>query len=269
VVTARVFFSISDPRRAALKLTASAPATRSGPADVELRAASLPSMLIRAATCTGLRYGAGTPRQDAFALRWRGRGETEQVIAVVCDGVGQFGRSDEAALIAGRCLVDLSAQGVSWPDPFEHAYEELHKAAAEAPAADTADAAEDGTAMTAVAVAWPSDSTPWHLSSESRWTLLTSSSDAGMEADYHSTGIRPPPSADGGCASCGFRVRWGTLSVMTDGVANPLKWSDDVQETLEQWWWQPPDPVTSVAQVGFFGKSHVMTASSMASSWTE
>ena len=54
-----------------------------------------------------------------------------------------------------------------------------------------------------------------------------------------------------------FRVGPGALFVMTDGVANPLKWSSDVQEALAGWWTQPPDPFTFAAQVAFARKSHM------------
>ena len=67
-----MIFSIGDPGRAALEVPDGAPPARIGPADAELSAASLPGMLIRAATCRGLMHRAnGTPRQDAFALGYQ------------------------------------------------------------------------------------------------------------------------------------------------------------------------------------------------------
>ena len=134
-MTTDVTFAIGDPGRAALELPDGPPPARIGPADVECSAASLPGLLVRAATCRGLMHRAnGTPRQDAFALG-RADGGTG-LIAVVCDGVGQFGRSDEAALFTSRRLAALGAEGESWPDAFVRVNQELDKIAGEARATD-------------------------------------------------------------------------------------------------------------------------------------
>jgi hypothetical protein len=267
-----VFFSIGDPGRAALELPDGAPGTRSGPADIEMSAAALPGMVIRAAATRGLLHRArGTPRQDAFALgQCSIAGEISRAVGVVCDGVGQFGRSDEAAVLVSRRLADLSAGAVPWPDAFVRVNEELRKVAEGALASETADPDGDGMATTALgiavhrevdewvgAAAWVGDSTLWHLSSDNEWALVTVSPDDEIEAEYHSTGVTPLPSADGTCSSCEFRIGGGALFVMSDGVANPLKWSRDVQEALAGWWMRPPDPITFAAQVGFARKSHL------------
>jgi Protein phosphatase 2C len=266
-----VIFSIGDPGRAALEVPDGAPPARIGPADAELSAASLPGMLIRAATCRGLMHRAnGTPRQDAFALGHQAGDGSPRLVAVVCDGVGQFGRSDEAALFASRRLADLGVAGTPWPQAFARANEELGKMAREARAADPAESDANGMATTAVAVsawrdgagwageaAWAGDSTLWHLSTGMRWTPVTRPAGQDTEADYHSTGVRPLPSADGACTSLEFRTGAGALFVMTDGVANPLMWSSDVQSALAEWWTRPPDPFTFAAQVGFARKSHL------------
>ena len=248
-----------------------APPARIGPSDVELSAASLPGMLIRAASCRGLMHRAnGTVRQDAYALGHRAGAARSRLVAVVCDGVGQFGRSDEAAVFASRCLADLGAAAMSWPEAFVRVNEELGKLAGEARAADPARSDASGMATTAVAVsawrdldgwagevAWVGDSTLWHLGTDARWTPLTRPPGQDAEAEYHSTRVRPLPSADGACTSLSFRTGAGALFVMTDGVANPLAWSRDVQTTLAEWWIRPPDPFTFAAQVGFARKSHL------------
>jgi hypothetical protein len=261
-------YSIGAPGRAALELPIGPPTARVGSADVELSAASLAGMLVLAATSRGLEHrAAGTPRQDAFALAHRGdRSETSWVIAVVCDGVGEFTRSDDAAMFVSRRLASLGAAGVPWPEAFARVNDELTKVANEALAADAA----DGMATTAVAVvvrqeagqwlgeaAWVGDSTLWHLDTNARWTLVTCPSDDDGDPVYHSTNVTPLPSADGTCASCDFRLDGGALFVMSDGVANPLKWSHDVQGVLAEWWARPPDPFTFAAQVGFARKSHM------------
>lgn len=269
-----VFYSIGNPGRAALELPDGAPGSRSGPADVELTSAALPGMLIRAATSRGLLHRRhGTSRQDAFALSRRdapGPSGQASVVAVVCDGVGQFGRSDEAAALVSRYLAELGAGGVPWPPAFVTANDQLRKVAAEALATESSDAVCDGMATTAVAVAvrreagewagsaaWIGDSTVWHLDAGREWTLLTGTSEEEPEGFYHSTAVRPMPSADGACSHTEFRLDGGALFLMSDGVSNPLKWSSEVQDVLADWWMRPPDAITFAAQVGFARKAHV------------
>jgi hypothetical protein len=271
VVRDGVFFSIGDPGRAAVEMPDGAPPARTGPADAELSAASLPGMVIRAASCRGLMHRAnGTVRQDAFALGHRAGDDGSRLVAVVCDGVGQFGRSDEAAVSASRRLAELGTAGMPWPEAFAQVNEDLGKLAGEARAADPDGSDAGGMATTAVAVAvwrdgdgwageaaWAGDSTLWHLGAGAQWTPLTRPPGHDAEADYHSTAVRPLPSADGTCTSLPFRAGPGALFVMTDGVANPLAWSEDVQAALAGWWSRPPDPFTFAAQVGFARKSHL------------
>jgi Protein phosphatase 2C len=267
-------FNIGNPGRAAAEVPEGGLPSRIGPADVEFTAAALPGMRIRAASSRGVLHRAkGTSRQDAFGLGQVAAGDASgRLIAVVCDGVGQFGRSAEAAIATSWRLAELGVEGQPWPAAFAVANEELTKMAADAHLEGPGDDAS-GMATTAVAVsvwpdgdgwagevAWVGDSTLWHLSLESRWTLITDSPDAGEageESDYHSSAVRPLPSPDGRCTLREFQAGPGALFVMTDGVANPLLWSDDVQETLAQWWIRPPDPFTFAAQVGFARKGHM------------
>ncbi len=263
----KVPYSIGSPGRAALDLPDSAPADRSGPADVEVSAAALLGMLIRAASSRGLMHrGRGTPRQDAFALSRRG---SDQVLAVVCDGVGEFGRSDEAAWLVSRSLADSGAQGDPWPDAFISANDQLRKLAEETLARENADRIKDGMATTAVAVsarleagnwtgsvAWIGDSSLWHLSEEGTWTLLAGASE-DPESYYHSCAVRPMPSVDGACSQDDFCLTGGALFIMSDGVSNPLKWNDRAKEVLAGWWRRPPDAITFAAQVGFAMKTHI------------
>ena len=67
---------------------------------------------------------------------------------------------------------------------------------------------------------------------------------------------RPLPSADGSCSSRELIVPGGAIFLMSDGVGNPLRWSTEVQETLAEWWRQPPDPFSFAAQVAFARRSH-------------
>jgi hypothetical protein len=266
-----VEFSIGDPGRAAAEVPEGGLPSRVGSADVEFSAAALPGMRIRAASSRGVLHRAtGTSRQDAFGLGQVVESDGgSRLIAVVCDGVGQYGRSAEAALATSWRLAELGIEGQPWPAAFAIANEELAKMAAEARLEGPDDDA-NGMATTAVAVsvrrdgdgwagevAWVGDSTLWHLSPESCWSLISDSPGEDDEADYHSSAVRPLPSPDGGCTCREFRAGPGALFVMTDGVANPLLWSDDVQETLALWWSRSPDPFTFAAQVGFARKGHM------------
>jgi hypothetical protein len=268
-VSKHALYHVGDPGRAALELLAGPPGSRIGRADVELSSASLPGMDILAAAARGLEHRAnGTPRQDAFAVAHRGLpGEVSEVIAVVCDGVGGFGRSDEAADLVSRRLASLGAEGVPWPEAFARVNQELSKAVEEMTATDPG---SGGMATTAVAVsvhremdqwvgeaAWVGDSTLWHLSGAGRWTPVTGPPGEDAEAAYYSTDVVPLPSADGACSLLRLCIPDGALFVMSDGVANPLRWSHDVQEALAQWWARPPDPFTFGAQVSFARKSHM------------
>jgi hypothetical protein len=268
---ADLFFSIGEPGRAACEVADGVPGPRSGPADIEFSAAVWPGMLIRAASNRGVLHRArGMPRQDAFALGHCSVDRAGTVIAVVCDGVGEFGRSDEAAILVSRRLVDLAVAGMSWPQAFINVNEELRSTAEEALAGTTDDPASEGMATTAMAVtvrreaddwagvaAWVGDSALWHLSPSAGWTPLTGSLHDKIDADYHSASVTPLPSASGACSSREFQISGGAIFVMSDGVANPLKWSRDVQDTLADWWTRPPNPFIFAAQVGFARKSHV------------
>jgi Protein phosphatase 2C len=266
-----VEFTIGDPGRAAAEVPESGLPFRIGPSDVEFSSAALPGMRIRAASSRGVLHRAkGTSRQDAFGLGQAVDADgVTWLMAVVCDGVGQFGRSAEAANATSWRLAELGVAGQPWPTAFAIANEELAKLAEEA-RAEGPDTDASGMATTAVAtsvrrdgdgwageVAWVGDSTLWHLSLESRWTLISHSPSDDSEADYHSSAVRPLPSPNGGCTCREFRVGPGVLFVMTDGVANPLLWADEVQETLAHWWARPPDPFTFAGQVGFARKTHM------------
>jgi Protein phosphatase 2C len=265
-------FVIGDPGRTARELPAGLPAAPAGHPDVELTAATVPGMVIRAATVRGLLHRFnGTVGQDAFALaQYAAEGGPAQAVAVVCDGVGALGRSDEAARLVSRCLADLGAAGEFWPDAFVRANEEVRALAKEAAASGGGDADIDGMATTAMAAsvcrvldewringAWVGDSTLWHLSGDGRWTALAGLSDEDGGKAYHSTGVRPLPSADGACAAGDFIVRSGAIFLMSDGVGNPLHWSSEVRETLARWWLRPPDPFSFAAQVSFARRSHI------------
>jgi Protein phosphatase 2C len=262
-------FCIGDPGREARELPAGPPADRPGLADVEISAAAVPGALLLAATVRGLqRRARGEPRQDAFAISHHpGINESARVIAVVCDGVGSLGRSEEAAALVSRRLACLGAAGLPWQEAFFRANEALREFVAESADEEGTDSATDFMATTAVALAvhrevrdWVGDlarvgdSTAWHLGDDSEWTRL-SGPERDDETAWYST-ARPLPSEDGDCTATLFRVSGGALFLMTDGVSNPLSWNSDVRETLAGWWARPPDPFSFAAQVGFARKTH-------------
>lgn len=264
-------FAIGDPGRTALELPAGPPGTPIGQPDAELSAANVPGMVIRAASVRGLlhRFNA-TPGQDAFALAEHHREEPDapRAVAVVCDGVGSLGRSHEAARLVSRGLAAAGRDGVPWPKAFAQANEDVHALLAQAPAGPGDDADLEGMATTALAVsvrrvadtwmltgAWVGDSSLWHLSGTGDWSRLAGAVTEDDDA-FHSSGVRPLPSADGSCADGEFSVSGGAIFLMSDGVANPLQWSREVRETLAGWWAQPPDPFAFAAQVSFARRSH-------------
>jgi hypothetical protein len=272
-------FAIGEPGRAAVEMPAGLPRA-DGPADAELSAATVGGMLIRAATVRGLQHRAsGSARQDAFAIGHVGHvsqaGKLRSIVAV-CDGVGSYGRSDEAARLVSRLLVRHAGAGQPWRAAFACANAELLRVARRA--ANDRDHAGDpdarAMATTAVAltvhreddawvgeVAWVGDSTLWQLDATGQWELLSSApgdDQSRHEDDYfHSNSVRPMPSENGGCAYAEFRAAGGALFLMTDGVANPLRWSGQVRAAMAAWWTTPPDPYSFAAQVGFARRTHV------------
>jgi len=160
---------------------------------------------------------------------------------------------------------------MSWPEVFARVNEEIRAAAEEAVRAGGEDDPAAGMATTAVAVrlcregsdwvgevAWIGDSSLWYLDADSHWTLVTEPPwDDEGDDEYSWTRVRPFPSADGLCTFRDFRLTGGALFLMSDGVANPLRWSDDVQTALADWWVIPPDPFTFAAQVGFARRTHI------------
>lgn len=265
-------FAIGTPGRAALELQPGPPPSRIGPADVELSTASMPGLVIQAASSRGLQHRAlGTVRQDAFALGCHDVADGDRyAVAVVCDGVGSLYRSDEAARLVSRKIAELAAAGTPLSDAFTCSNEELRKVAEQAAelapdrsrtptmatTAVAVTARRDGGTWTGEAV-WVGDSTLWHLDDGGTWTLITGSADDDEDDIYYSGRVKALPSRSGTCERCEFRVQGGALFLMSDGVANPLRWSQEVKQALAGWWAHPPDPFVFAAQVGFARRGHM------------
>jgi hypothetical protein len=268
---------IGDPGRAGTEppapVAGGGAAPVPGPADAELSAAAIPGALLLAASVRGLDHRAlARPRQDTFALAAAG----ETAIAVVCDGVGSLPRSQEAAALVSRQLAELatgalcSQQTASlgpagapwpealWPEAFRGANQSLCERALGGVMATTAMALairRDCGAWAGEA-AWVGDSPLWHLDDEGQWRQLAGP--AEEEDEVHSTEVSALPSADGRCRAASFRVSGGAVFLMSDGVANPLRWSSQVQEVLADWWGggTPPDLFAFAAEVAFARKTH-------------
>lgn len=255
--------AIGDPGQAALEVPDGPPPSAIGPSDIELSSATLPGMVVRAASSRGLQHRAEhTLRQDSFAL---GQAADRSAVVVVCDGVGSLSRSDYAAGYASERLAQLGAAGEPWPAAFTSVNADLAKVAAEAKATGFGAMATTAVALRATwsaglwrgEVAWVGDSSLWHLGDDGTWRPITLAADPGGDGGYHSGKVRPMPTPEGDCSWCSFALRGGALFAMTDGVGNPLAWSGEVRDTLARWWARPPDPLAFAAQVGFARKSHI------------
>jgi serine/threonine protein phosphatase PrpC len=238
------------------------PPVAAGIYDIVLTPASVGRIEVRAAAVRGLQHRAvGDPRQDEFALGVAaGVADREELIAVVCDGVGLFPRSQVAASLAARRLVELAGQGEAWAAAFAAVNDELDETAWDRHGPQPATltmattvlalrvrAADDGWHAHA---AWVGDSPLWHLSPDSRWTGCTHSvveKDEGTPRTWSSS----LPSPNLRVAEVELDVDDGALFLMSDGVGDPLAREDEVRRTLAERWATPPDIFDFGRQVGF------------------
>ncbi|QNE20761.1 hypothetical protein F1D05_26175 [Kribbella qitaiheensis] len=260
-------FVIGNPGRAVLELADGPPAVPIGRADVELSAVSLEGLILRAATVRGVSHREDLePRQDAFALAY---GEVTQggLVAVVCDGVGQYAASFRAADLAAQQIAELGSSGLDWATVFRSVNQSLLDELKAVRAA--ADDESAGLATTAVAVritpadqgwnvsmAWAGDSTGWLLDSLGQWSCLTRVVDGRDDDLYSSSAVRALPSGHGAVQTDEFSITTGAVFLVSDGVGNPLAGSGEVREQLGTWWAAAPDPYTFAAQVDFARRGH-------------
>jgi serine/threonine protein phosphatase PrpC len=207
---------------------------------------------IRAASVRGLQHLAELlPRQDAFALEPAGG---EELIAVVCDGVGTHARSDEAATLAARHLVELARDsgGSEWAPCFATVNHELQTLAWDREHRQTMATTALGLRVRFDGerwrgrVAWVGDSTLWHLSVDGEWSLCSPEV------------VRPAPlpAEKLNLAELELDLVDGALFLMSDGVGDPLAQVDDVRTTLAQWWSAPPEIHEFGRQVAFARESY-------------
>ena len=233
-------------------------------ADIALTPASVGRIEVRAASVRGRQHRAvGDPRQDDFAL---GVADGEDLIAVVCDGVGLFPQSHQAASLAARRLVAMAGRGEAWPAAFAVVNEELDAQAWDDPAKEQAKLTM-ATTVLAVRVrsdvdgwhgqaAWVGDSPLWHLSPDGRWTGCTHSA-VGEDEGPNRTWSSSLPSPNLLVAETELDLDDGALFLMSDGVGDPLGEVDEIRSTLAQRWATAPDIFEFGHQVDFARETYV------------
>jgi serine/threonine protein phosphatase PrpC len=260
--------AIGEPGRAACEVAPGTPVD-AGVADIVLSYSNTSHIDIRAASVRGLQHRAmGEPRQDAYGLGFANKDGVEEVIAIVCDGVGSLPQSHKAALLVTSRLVESGRAGVEWGEAFAAANEELLATAGEAER--ELEGSPLAMATTAVAVrarcdgtnwhgqtAWVGDSSFWHLSSDGEWTCLTQEEDDESGDEFYEPSSSALPRTEILISNTEFSLTSGALFLMTDGVGNPLSWTPDVQTALATWWAAPPEICAFGSQVGFARRAHI------------
>jgi serine/threonine protein phosphatase PrpC len=251
--------AIGEPGRAATEIPAGPPVAAGVP-DIVLTPASTARIEGRAASVRGLQHRAAVePRQDTFALQIAGD-DNDELIAVVCDGVGSLPRSHEAATLAAGRLAELGRQGAEWAVAFQDLNDELLALARPATTMATTALAvrvradDDGWHGR---VAWVGDSSLWHLSDDGVWTRCTAADGTDDDEAFHTTSSPALPAPDLRMAQMDLDQRDGAFFLMSDGVGNPLAWVDEVRTALAEWWAAPPDIFDFGRQVGFARQTHV------------
>jgi hypothetical protein len=261
-------FAVGDPGRAASELGAGLPTRFPDSADHELSEYRVPGAWVRAASIRGLmhRY-RGQPRQDRFSVVYDE--PTMTLIVTVCDGVGQFPLSQEAAAFVAIDAPRAYLVHRDWRAAVKDVNERLKDfvaGAADRPHLDDVpETVRMATTLAATAiclapgdryasVAWTDDSSVWTLV-DGRWENLTPGPDASD--DIHSGRVTALPHHDPRLTTAGHPVGDGSLFVMTDGVGVPLEGAAQVRDALAGWWADPPDVFTFAQQVGFARKGHL------------
>lgn len=263
--------AIGDPGRAARELGPGLPSRYPDCSDHELSACAVPGAEVRAASVRGLlhRY-RDQPRQDRFSIAYDQL--TGTLVVTVCDGVGQFDLSQEAAgYVALHTPQEFFAQR-SWPAAVESINTGLTEFAAAAATRSRLDPAPAdsrmATTLAAVAidlrpdqrtasVAWTDDSAVWSLA-DGLWTKLTIDDTLHDDGSgLHSGRVHALPNPEPRLRVTDIPISRGALFVMTDGVDVPMSGAQQVRDTLADWWQAPPDVFTFGQQVGFARKTHI------------
>jgi hypothetical protein len=269
--TATEALTIGDPGRAATEVGPGVPTRYPDSADHELSECEVPGAQVRAASVRGLmhRYRS-QPRQDRFSVVYDEASAT--LMVTVCDGVGQFALSQEAASFVATDAPRAYLAHGDWGPAIAEVNERLGRFVADAPARSRLDALpEDSRMATTLAaaaicleagrrkasIAWTDDTSVWLLDTGG-WTNLTPDPAGDDDPDGLHTGrVRALPSENSRVFVAEVPAETGALFVLTDGVGVPLAGSQQVRETLAGWWAVPPDVFTFARQVGFARKGHL------------
>ena len=252
-------YTIGDPGRAADSIGVGIPSGVTGWPDTAVDAAEAAGLQLRAASVRGVAHRRfGAPRQDSYSIAWQQ--DTQTLVITVCDGVGAFDRSHEAADLAAVRLPALLDGG--WQQAFEAISAEIdrHSEATDADMATTVVAARitaaDGDRYRAE-LAWVGDSAAYLLG-PAGWRCVAGAvktlADDGAPLSS-ATAALPVCTPVIGTAEIEFSAD-SALFLMSDGVADPLgSGAGEVGQSLAQWWAQPPNEFRFAAQVGFARRS--------------
>ena len=259
--------AIGPPGRAANEIGGGVPPAEPWPPDIAASEYEVGPFAVRAGSVRGILHRHprnSEPRQDAYGLTYDKR--TRTLIVVVCDGVGEFRYSHEAAAHVCRELPWYYLKSGSWNSAFFEANNSLMRLVESWPGSTGRD--NDLMATTAVAaavsagdsgisgeIAWVGDSQAWVLDDESAWRLVAPVRSDQPDTEVVAGRTRALPSV---CLSV-HTISWPPggrrVFLMSDGVGTPLEMSTEVQKTLAEWWGSPPDPYVFVQQVGFARQS--------------
>jgi len=173
--------AIGPPGRAANEIGGGVPPAEPWPPDIAASEYEVGPFTVRAGSVRGILHRHprnSEPRQDAYGLMYDQR--TRTLIVVVCDGVGEFKYSHEAAAHVCRELPWYYLKSGSWNSAFFEANNSLMRLVESWPGSTGRD--NDLMATTAVAaavsagdsgisgeIAWVGDSQAWVLDDESAW----------------------------------------------------------------------------------------------------
>lgn len=263
--------AIGEPGRAAAQMESGLPPRFPGSADHELSECRVPGAAVRAASVRGIlhRY-RDQPRQDRFSVVFDPA--TMTLVVTVCDGVGQFARSQEAAAFVAADVPRAYLLHRDWPVAVAEVNERLKDFAAAAASRPHLDGVPGEVRMAttlaaaairldpddrAVSVAWTDDSSVWLLDG-GKWQNLTPDPEAAADdSGLHSGRVKALPHRSPRLRTAEHPAGGAPLFLMTDGVGIPLEGSAQVRETLAGWWAAPPDVFTFAQQVGFARKGHM------------
>lgn len=252
-------YVIGDPGRAAAEVGAGFPAGVPGWPDTAVDAAEVAGMHVRAASVRGIVHRKfAVPRQDSYSMVWKEDSQT--LVVAVCDGLGSFDRSHEAADLAATRLPELVDEG--WQDAFDTVSAEIAQriSVSGAQMATTAICARlnySDEGIHRAELASVGDSAAYLLGPDG-WRRVAGAVKTIADDDTPlSSGTAALPAQTINLIAT--TVEFGSdtaLFLMTDGVADPLgAGSGEVGRVLGQWWAQPPNEFEFGAQAAFARRS--------------